>query len=377
MKILHINSYFSGSPFYKKLYDKQVESSLDISVFVSVPIGSSDNEENQSMGEYTIINENFNKYDRLNFYVKNNKIFKNIKSSYNFSEFNLLHAHSLFTNGYIAYKLKMEYGIPYVVAVRNSDVNVFFKKMIHLRKLGVKILNSADKVVFISEPYKKIILSKYVPESIRDKIERKSIVIKNGIDDFWIENINYTQKKISNNKLNILYVGNIDKNKNLVTTMKVVSKMSSIYNNITYTVVGKIKNKKIYNYLCKNKRFNYLGIMDKEELINVYKDADIFVMPSINETFGLVYAEAMSQGVPVLYTKNQGFDGQFDEGVVGYSIECTSVKDIQKKIEMIIKNYSTINVNCIELVKNYSWSRIEEIYRGIYEEVLEKVSNNS
>ena len=159
--------------------------------------------------------------------------------------------------------------------------------------------------------------------------------------------------------------------------MKVVSKMSSIYNNITYTVVGKIKNKKIYNYLCKNKRFNYLGIMDKEELINVYKDADIFVMPSINETFGLVYAEAMSQGVPVLYTKNQGFDGQFDEGVVGYSIECTSVKDIQKKIEMIIKNYSTINVNCIELVKNYSWSRIEEIYRGIYEEVLEKVSNNS
>ena len=62
MKILHINSYFSGSPFYKKLYDKQVESSLDISVFVSVPIGSSDNEENQSMGEYTIINENFNKY---------------------------------------------------------------------------------------------------------------------------------------------------------------------------------------------------------------------------------------------------------------------------------------------------------------------------
>lgn len=40
-------------------------------------------------------------------------------------------------------------------------------------------------------------------------------------------------------------------------------------------------------------------------------------MPSHKETFGLVYAEAMSQGLPIIYTKNQGFDGQFPDGYVG------------------------------------------------------------
>jgi len=45
-------------------------------------------------------------------------------------------------------------------------------------------------------------------------------------------------------------------------------------------------------------------------------------MPSITETFGLVYAEALSQGLPVLYTRGQGFDRQFEEGEVGYAVDC-------------------------------------------------------
>ena len=38
----------------------------------------------------------------------------------------------------------------------------------------------------------------------------------------------------------------------------------------------------------------------------IYRENDIYVMPSIIETFGLVYAEAMSQGLPVIYTRGQG-----------------------------------------------------------------------
>ena len=44
-------------------------------------------------------------------------------------------------------------------------------------------------------------------------------------------------------------------------------------------------------------------------------------MTSLGESFGLTYAEAMSQGVPVIYSKGQGFDGQFKEGVVGYHVD--------------------------------------------------------
>ena len=77
-------------------------------------------------------------------------------------------------------------------------------------------------------------------------------------------------------------------------------------------------------------------------------------MPSKTETFGLVYAEAMSQGLPVIYTRGQGFDGQFEEGEVGYSVDCKDKKEISMKIIDIINNYDVISRNAINLVDRYN-----------------------
>lgn len=51
----------------------------------------------------------------------------------------------------------------------------------------------------------------------------------------------------------------------------------------------------------------------KKQLREAFSISDIFVMPSKPETFGLVYVEALSQGLPILYAKGEGFDGYFDE----------------------------------------------------------------
>ena len=79
--------------------------------------------------------------------------------------------------------------------------------------------------------------------------------------------------------------------------------------------------------------------MHKDELLKEYRLNDIFVMPSKTETFGLVYAEAMSQGMPIIYTKNQGFDGQFCEGYVGYHVKYNDYRYIAKKISRIYSEY--------------------------------------
>ena len=60
----------------------------------------------------------------------------------------------------------------------------------------------------------------------------------------------------------------------------------------------------------------YLGkIYEKDKLQAVYAQNSIFAMPSLAETFGLVYVEAMSQGLSVLYTKGEGIDGLFEEHI--------------------------------------------------------------
>lgn len=127
MKILHINSYYNGSVFYKKFYDHQVENNIDIDVYV--PVSSSYVEPSFDYGVYTKVSKNHHKFDRYFFYLKHYKIYKDINRKYNMSNYSILHAHSLFSNGYIAMKLKEEYGVPYIVAVRNTDVNIFFKKV--------------------------------------------------------------------------------------------------------------------------------------------------------------------------------------------------------------------------------------------------------
>ncbi|HWL26899.1 MAG TPA: glycosyltransferase, partial [Ureibacillus sp.] len=132
MEILHINSYYSGSHFYKNFYDKQVELGLSIDVYV--PINKSISVKNKDFGDFTKISRNHSKGDRFLFHLKHKKIYKDITQNYITKKYDIIHAHSLFSNGYIAYRLKEKYGIPYIVTVRNTDVNTFFKKMIHLRK---------------------------------------------------------------------------------------------------------------------------------------------------------------------------------------------------------------------------------------------------
>jgi glycosyltransferase involved in cell wall biosynthesis len=95
-------------------------------------------------------------------------------------------------------------------------------------------------------------------------------------------------------------------------------------------------------------------------------------MPSLTETFGLVYAEAMSQGLPVIYTRGQGFDGQFKEGEVGYSVNSSDIHEIVKKIISIIENYSEISKRCVKLVDKFNWNEITNNYNEIYKDILSR-----
>lgn len=367
MKILHINSYYSTSKFYKNIYELQKKNGLDIDVFV--PISSNIQLEDFDYGDYTNISRNHGKYDRLIFHLKHYKIYKDVQKKFNVENYSLTHAHSLFSNGYIAMRLKKKYGIPYVVAVRNTDVNVFFKKMIHLRKLGVEILKEAKHIIFLSKSYEKQVLDNYVPKKIEWEIKKKISIIPNGIDNYWFEHLNTSKRQLKKNNLNLLQVGDVNKNKNIETTVKAVEILINKGYKIKLDVVGKIKDQNIYNKVKDLDFINYLGFKPKEELINIYRENDIFVLPSIHETFGLVYAEAMSQGLPVIYTKDQGFDGQFNEGLVGFHVNSINEEDIANKIIEVMQNYTTLSENTINNVFKFNWNSIVKRYNELYLEI--------
>lgn len=365
MKILHINSYYADGTFYKHLYDEQVKSGLEIDVFVPVHSAVT-----RDLGTYTKASINHGKYDRAIFHLKHHKIYKDVLKQYKVEDYSIIHAHSLFSNGYIAMKLKRQFGIPYITAVRNADVNAFFKYMVHLRGLGVKILEEADRIVFLSEAYKDEVIKKYIPETLKAHIDQKSHIIPNGIDSYWFENLTFEKASPDKAALNLLYVGAINKNKNITTSVKAIHILQKKGVNAKLTLVGKIQDNAIYQKVKINDFVTYCSEKSREELLITYRMHDLFIMPSIHETFGLVYAEAMSQALPVVYSRGQGFDRQFNEGDVGYSVNCFDAQEIADKIVEIMDRYPEISRGASQKSQKFSWPSITMIYEKLYDGVI-------
>lgn len=373
MKVLHINCNYVGTTLHQKMIEKLDEKSVENKVFV--PVYSKDIAVIK-VNENVIVAECFKKWDRIWFDYKQKKIRKALEHVVNVKEFDILHAYTLFTDGNIALQMKKEYGIPYVVAVRNTDVNSFFRYRVNLRKRGVEILREAEAVFFLSSTYKQQVLEKYVPQNVREEIERKSKIIPNGIDDYWIKNVPEAKTGDSQRKeVNIIYAGRIDKNKNITSTQKALGILRKDGYDVRFTVVGKVADKQLFRRIERDRYTKYISAQPKEKLIGLYRKNDIFVMPSFQESFGLVYAEAMSQGLPVVYTRGQGFDGQFPEGTVGHSVAADAPREIADAIADILENMNRYSENAIAGSRKFQWDEITDGYLRIYEEIYRRQEN--
>ena len=74
----------------------------------------------------------------------------------------------------------------------------------------------------------------------------------------------------------------------------------------------------------------------------------------------------MSQGLPVIYSKGQGFDNQFPEGNVGYHVDSGSSDDVAAGIKHVIENYENIQVNCRPSSHCFTWDCICQKYSELY-----------
>lgn len=368
MNILHINSNYRYSALHSELIVRLNTQGISNRIFMPIHEHS---EKDFVHVPFSEIDSpiSFKRNDRFFFFLKQRKIRNIIKNQINVAEFNIIHAHTLFTDGYAAYRLHNEYKIPYIVAVRNTDINIFFKKRIFLKKLGVEILKNASSIIFLSKVHYEEVMNSYIPEMEKANIDKKVEILPNGIDKFWLENKNRRNYKDNFNKIKLIYTGRINTNKNIRTTIESCEILLKKGYDINFTIVGKIDDQQEYKRIQNYSFINYHVQQPKDKLIDFYRSSDIFIMPSLRETFGLVYAEAMSQGLPIIYSKGQGFDKQFPDGVVGFPVNKNDAKDIAVKIEKIINNYENISKKCLDLCDVFDWDKITAQYIAIYEKI--------
>ncbi|MBB1274710.1 glycosyltransferase family 4 protein [Psychromonas sp. SR45-3] len=105
---------------------------------------------------------------------------------------------------------------------------------------------------------------------------------------------------IVNNKLNYLYVGRVSEEKNL---KYLVDKFNDNGKSLTIAGDGPLLNEL---RLSANPNISFLGYINNEELSVVYKEHDVFILPSYSEPWGLVIDEALWFGLPVVVSENVG-----------------------------------------------------------------------
>lgn len=370
MRILHICNDYLGSKVHRNLYLEL--DNLHINQIIFCPVRYSSKvtvSPNLYQNAKVIFSKKTNKKHRVFFNNKIDFLYEDLKNKVDVNSISQTHATTLFSDGALALKLYKEYKIPYIVAVRGTDINLFMKYRCDLHKLGNEILTNANNIVFISES----LLNNYHRSLFAKKnisIKNKESIIPNGLDSFWLKNINSTPKQ----KINIrkfLFIGKFDYNKNAVRLIKAFLKLSYKFEDIQLTLVGSYgshENEVKALSLKHSKHINFLGpIFDKEKLLQIYNNHDVFSMVSISETFGLVYLEALSQRLPIVYTQGQGIDGTFDN-IIGVKVNPKSINSIAEGIETIIRDFNTIEIDRIDFSK-FKWSNIAKKYETLYNKI--------
>jgi len=146
-----------------------------------------------------------------------------------------------------------------------------------------------------------------------------------------------------------------------------INAMKYMKNKIPLYVAGSVEDsyrKKLINLAARNNvKLKFVGRLNTQEIIDYYTNATIFAFPTPGEDFGLVPAESMACGTPVVvWGDGAGPTEQVVDGVTGYHAKPFDVKDYAKKMDMIIdKNLKVKNrKKIIDNAKRFSYGEIKK-----------------
>ena len=360
--ILHICCNLAGSTVFPQMFEALKDEGLEQIVFVPEK-RRKDLGKNEPQGVETYSALTVKRSDALFFSRKAKRSVPAIENGIDLGRVKLIHAHTLFTDGSIALALHEKYNIPYIVTLRYSDIEAIWKYEPHLHGMARRILRAAKRVVFLSSAARDKVLAKWLSGRERAMLSPKTAIIPNGIKPEWLDG---TARESCENPLRVGFAGKMNKRKRPLDALAAVHRACEEGMPCVLRAVGEGK---LTDDLVAGLHEGdaYLGVArDMEAMKRFYAGVDVLLVPSSAETFGMVYLEAMSQGVPVLYTRGQGFDGQFEEGEVGFSVVCGNVKQQAQMLGDMANEYAQRSARCIDRAKDYAWPIIAKKWMELY-----------
>lgn len=264
-----------------------------------------------------------------------------------YKNYDLMHAHFAIWSieWLIARYMNKRYNIPYVVSVRSTDVKWWIYKN--------KILDKASKIH---------LPAKWIKDHIPKKYHHKVITITHGVD--ILDNSDLQKERT------ILFVWKLIKSKKADRVIQAYKKYVKPNQWRTLKIIWSGPEEENLRLLANGRNdVQFLWKIPYRKVIQEMEKSQIFSMPSISETFWLVYLEAMSTKNIVIATKWTGIDGLFiDQEEVFYTEP--QEKKYEKVFSDIIDNIDKYGViwenGHKKLIMEYQRDRIVEEYIKLY-----------
>jgi D-inositol-3-phosphate glycosyltransferase len=192
----------------------------------------------------------------------------------------------------------------------------------------------------------------------------------------------------------ILFVGRIEPLKGLDTLIKAVAclRVKDLAEPVHLAVIGgdpdaeheemsaeMVRIQKMCDDLTVGKMVAFLGKRSQDTLPYYYSAAEVVVMPSHYESFGMVALEAMACGTPVIASQVGGLAFLVQDGVTGYHVPDEDDEALCGKLSALLGDASLrkrLGRNAAEYAKTYAWAKIAAQLVEIYSDVIRTTSRS-
>ncbi|MCX9082810.1 MAG: glycosyltransferase family 4 protein [Candidatus Methanoperedens sp.] len=375
MRILMLNNEYpplggGGSNACKYILKEFAAKDLDVDVVTS---SSSNTFETEKIGDtVNIYKLPINKKD-IHYWTQREiityswKANKFIKKLIEEKEYDVCHAFFGIPCGAIAYLFRKK--IPYIVSLRGSDVpgfnNRFGFEYVFLKPIIRSIWKRAGAVVANSKGLKELALLTSPAQEIS--------VIYNGIDvSEFKPDLDRTN---DGDMLRIVCVSRLIERKGIKYLIEAIGKLKD--KNIKLVLVGEGNQeeelKKLAQDLGISEIVDFKGYISHDNIADIYKNSDVFVLPSLNEGMSNALLEGMASGLSVIVTDTGGTVELMDGN--GIIIPMGDSDAIVNAIRRIMDNpdeRKRMNIRSRQIAEMMDWKAVGESYLKLYEDVILK-----
>lgn len=277
--------------------------------------------------------------------------------------------------GFLAYILKLCFGIPYVVALRGSDVPGYSKKYNHLYFFLTPLVRFVWKHSAAVVANSKGLRDLAMTVSLKQSME----IIGNGVDTkrFTPD----AARRPSNEFIVTPGASRVTSRKGLKYLVLAIQELAPRFPQLRLKIMGDSdgNERAMLEELVRegniSDRVEFIGRVPREETTRYYQEASLFVLPSLNEGMSNAMLEALACGLPIIMTPTGGAEELIQAGKNGIIVPFESSKDIAAAMEAFLtdsEKVQSFGAASREIAEANDWRKVAERFKMVLEQASKK-----